>query len=452
MAESQLNRDIFLNLKANDPDDCPGNFSHRSLVNWMSFIRDDVKLINLAIPGSHDSATYSMRDTSLKGIIGDAFGRTQNFNLLGQLLLGIRYLDLRCKQDSQGAIFCHGSISGRPVENLIESQVRPFIENFPDQFIILDFQQLDNQCELDVKKIIEKHLNPAIWAVPTDKFNPNMTLGELRRNDWRYVVLWSDGSYDKVKDDPNSWVVKRGDVIHSPYDEKTYMGATQNIPAWLNQQCGQWEKEKKKLFVAQGISTTVNPKVRVGIPRPPLEIERTDGHILNDWIWGLNGESSVNIIIRDSVDWYFDVIAKIISLNQERGWIKSAEATKFDHILNGAMKFKRRSGKSTTLEVGIPNLLGAETILNEEIRKDSSLLRTQKHEWDVHAPQDNAITWFKIESVWTDGTNGTFEVKDGWVFEEHLNVYVESENSRGFHWRLQVQAARINPEYFGCQE
>ena len=81
--------DDFEELTVGDPDDGPRNRFHRAAINWMSFIRDDVRMIDLVTPGSHDSATYSMR-----GFAGP-FARTQHCDLLAQLHGSIRYLDLR---------------------------------------------------------------------------------------------------------------------------------------------------------------------------------------------------------------------------------------------------------------------------------------------------------------------------------------------------------------------
>ena len=75
-------------------------------MDWMSCIRDDVRMVDLVIPGSHDSATYSMR-----GFAGP-FARTQEYDLLAQLACGIRYLDLRVTWSRGRPCIVHNFITG----------------------------------------------------------------------------------------------------------------------------------------------------------------------------------------------------------------------------------------------------------------------------------------------------------------------------------------------------
>ena len=61
---------------------------------WMAEliqVAPEVKLRDLVIPGTHDSASYSLSSWTLFS----AAGRTQNVSVYEQLLRGARYLDLR---------------------------------------------------------------------------------------------------------------------------------------------------------------------------------------------------------------------------------------------------------------------------------------------------------------------------------------------------------------------
>lgn len=57
--------------------------------NWMSQLRDDVRLSELSIPGTHNSATATYR-----GGLSD-YVRTQSIDIRKQLDNGIRFLDIR---------------------------------------------------------------------------------------------------------------------------------------------------------------------------------------------------------------------------------------------------------------------------------------------------------------------------------------------------------------------
>ncbi|WP_369989157.1 hypothetical protein [Pseudomonas xanthosomatis] len=63
----------------------------------MSAIRDDVRLSELALAGTHDSATF---DTSLFPVVDDIV-RTQTLSFDEQLKYGIRVLDLRIRRTSE---------------------------------------------------------------------------------------------------------------------------------------------------------------------------------------------------------------------------------------------------------------------------------------------------------------------------------------------------------------
>ena len=94
--------DDFFNLNGGDPDEAPPDFFNRRFLNWMSFLDGSCQLTDLVLPGTHESATYSMRDwmTGQPGTfpsvlqpseLGEFHSPTQSFNLLGQMLSGVRY-------------------------------------------------------------------------------------------------------------------------------------------------------------------------------------------------------------------------------------------------------------------------------------------------------------------------------------------------------------------------
>ncbi|PVZ67777.1 hypothetical protein [Pelagibaculum spongiae] len=62
------------------------------------------RLIDIVMPGSHDSATYTLN--SMK-----SFSVTQTKTLREQFLMGVRYFDIRLKQKGEGLVFFHGIIS-----------------------------------------------------------------------------------------------------------------------------------------------------------------------------------------------------------------------------------------------------------------------------------------------------------------------------------------------------
>ncbi|XP_013200996.2 PI-PLC X domain-containing protein 3 [Amyelois transitella] len=129
-----------------------------NLESWMTDLPAQLKevpLIYLAIPGSHDSMTYGI--TRASGLAPDAepilhqlyplfrgtilrWTITQAIDVHQQLLIGIRYFDLRLatKNGTDSFFFTHGvyadEITG-PLE-----KVREFIDSHPEEVVILDCQ------------------------------------------------------------------------------------------------------------------------------------------------------------------------------------------------------------------------------------------------------------------------------------------------------------------------
>ncbi|KAF9424580.1 hypothetical protein HW555_000391 [Spodoptera exigua] len=128
------------------------------LENWMADLPGAIKdmpLIFLAIPGSHDSMTYGITRSStvapdaepilnrLYPIFRGTILRwtiTQASDTWQQLLIGIRYFDLRLatKVGDDKFYFTHG-LYGDEI-SLALGQIRKFVDSHPGEVVILDCQ------------------------------------------------------------------------------------------------------------------------------------------------------------------------------------------------------------------------------------------------------------------------------------------------------------------------
>ena len=156
------------------------------IVDWMRCIRDNVRMVDLVIPGSHDSATYSMR-----GFAGP-FARTQHVDLLAQLACGIRYLDLRVTWSRGRPVIVHNFITGLATDGLLREQVAPFVRDHPSEVVILDFQELRPRCRREVIEQLRAHLDTDRWALPRARFSPALTLGDVRGGGYRFLVVFGE--------------------------------------------------------------------------------------------------------------------------------------------------------------------------------------------------------------------------------------------------------------------
>jgi len=91
-----------------------------------------ITLKNMIIPGSHDSASYSIP----KRTIGSAIGRTQRLTIREQLLSGVRFLDLRIANGKRGIHIFHGPLQGCTFWTVL-NEITGFCNEFPTEFVIV---------------------------------------------------------------------------------------------------------------------------------------------------------------------------------------------------------------------------------------------------------------------------------------------------------------------------
>uniref|UniRef100_A0A0X3Q3X1 PI-PLC X domain-containing protein 3 n=2 Tax=Schistocephalus solidus TaxID=70667 RepID=A0A0X3Q3X1_SCHSO len=178
------------------------------LKNWMANLEETCvqrPLTLLSIPGSHDSCSYCISDSSLLSPDGDAYqllkvmgdlgrklsakwARAQDANLTEQLTAGLRYFDLRVLQTgsiesdslrvSSAAIcpgtfyFVHGQFAREVTSELFN--VRTFLRENPKEVVILDFNHI-YQCDdasalrlqTSVKQVFPGMLAPHTGSIPS---------------------------------------------------------------------------------------------------------------------------------------------------------------------------------------------------------------------------------------------------------------------------------------------
>lgn len=423
--KANLNEDVFFKLVGNEMVECPFGYDARCLAAWMSFIDGNTKVVDVVIPGSHDSGTYSMRDYS------DCHAQTQEYNLTAQLLFGMRYLDLRCKLKEGQVIINHGPVTGRTLSNIL-NQITAFTNAVPGELVLLDFQELNDNCERQAADLIARHI-PANQIVPADKVNTSLTLGDVRGGGYRFIIFWDKEDYCG-----KDYLTPR-DRLWSPYDENVYKSPTSNIPPYLDQKCQEWKNSHSNQFlVSQVISTPFISTPRI--------IENRDGHILNDWVIMQRANSNVNIIMRDFVNLYPALIYHIVALNYDRGLIDAKYKSLF--ALMHAAKYEGRTLNSECFENGEKNYTSSKLFIDDRFKVDWGLNKKQSHTWKISCPDGYSVSWFRITSNWSDRTNGTCTISRGGVLNKEMEVYVESEYMRGCDWSISVEIAPFIPDNF----
>lgn len=164
----------------------------------------DRPLVSIVIPGSHDAGAYQI---SRPG--GEMTSKSQNIDILSQLLAGSRFLDLRTEKYDDGVWYIrHGEDWSWVRFDHVVDQLAYFIENHPSEFVLVELLAGDTKgpdgmkgenrepWQMIFNRMHELHLNSVDeLGNKTDiqKVTPN-TLRAMGKNllvfGWGDVTTW----------------------------------------------------------------------------------------------------------------------------------------------------------------------------------------------------------------------------------------------------------------------
>lgn len=142
---------------------------------WMSKIKDNTKLSELSIPGTHDSMAYKSNLSFIDNT------RTQTMSLSQQLNSGIRYIDIRAKYTNSGFPLHHGIIYlGFDFEDVLR-ELRTFLSQNPTETVIMKFSQENSSAsDNDMRRVFLTYYNRYKDIFYRGSNDTNPTLGECR--------------------------------------------------------------------------------------------------------------------------------------------------------------------------------------------------------------------------------------------------------------------------------
>ena len=108
----------------------------KKYADWMKSLDNNTSLREVNMPGSHDTmALYS---------IADFAGQCQSLSLKEQLNLGVRFLDIRLKEDHNKLKAVHGFIDQKVSFASITKTIESFLKDHSDEFIIMSIKEEAN--------------------------------------------------------------------------------------------------------------------------------------------------------------------------------------------------------------------------------------------------------------------------------------------------------------------
>ena len=265
--------------------------------NWQSYIDDDVKFLDVVMPGSHDSGTNGL---------GDLY-RTQNSGYYDQLSAGVRYFDVRVAEyngtvrsvhANSGALLTSSNANGVPFQDIL-NDINRFIEENPSEVIILDFQHIWDDFSSKVLPMIVSNLpSQAILNKSLTQDLSTLTMGQLRKWQINLILVVNDSQSYSPDFSGNNFLYQRTQYLLSPYDSGNHGSTSSLIKAFAGYIS---QRDNSKIFILQSQRTGTLSNLTI------YELEADLRASANDYARSLSLEknqsllSSINIIMRDFV-------------------------------------------------------------------------------------------------------------------------------------------------------
>lgn len=292
--------------------------------NWMSYIKDEVKLTSLVIPGAHNAGSYGM----------NRMAECQKDNLYTQFKFGIRQFCLRLDTNRKGElVLAHGLSKGDSFENALKDIKRSLDEN-ESEILLLDIREYYPQkfgfvtlkYKADKNKVnvlLKKYINPEQYAYTDFKNINEVTLGDIRKAGKRYILINEQEEYDYSK---NCSVIL-------PWEKQVNGAKAERFAAETLRFFDDYQTEGLYWFQTQ---QTPNLGTEIGLTTPKKLDEDLRPHFMKI-INGIENNSfyldSANIIAGDFMTEDYMKSRAILKLNLLKGNVKEELRTEYENEL-----------------------------------------------------------------------------------------------------------------------
>ena len=141
---------------------------------WLSSLRDDTKINEIYIPGTHDSgALYSFFGIS---------GKCQSYDIENQLDMGVRFFDIRLQLRENELMVVHSFVDQKQSFESVLKTVNEFLIAHPSEFVIMSIKQ-DADAEnsnILFETAVENMLDAQFGNILSKETTLPTTLGEAR--------------------------------------------------------------------------------------------------------------------------------------------------------------------------------------------------------------------------------------------------------------------------------
>lgn len=288
------------------------DFNTQETSCWMKNLKDEALISELVIPGSHDSATYSMSPSNQGNLIAKA-AQTQDLNVYGQLKIGARSLDIRAS-DVFGKVVCnHGVVNGCELNEVLKDILKFSKEN-PTEVVILIFRNcskknLEKISKLsEIKEIGEKSLTRSMCQ-DLNKPLGKISMGDIRKLGVNFILIGNN--------DEN--IFHENGNLNNKYNEPTRMADTQTMVEQELKQLDTFSNE-----VLRNISPVHTPSTEDFFKNKasPMKSEYSSSGVRNELLRKSDiFQKKANIVSLDALAINEKFIKEMIFMNQTRNLV-----------------------------------------------------------------------------------------------------------------------------------
>jgi len=167
--------------------------------DWMSNLVQSVPKValgDIVIPGTHDSASYSIPAYKFYS----AVGRTQNVSVLEQLHRGTRFLDLRIAGSANDVYCFRGCMRGCKLSRILDD-VHLFCQDFPGEFLVIKVvaehgRTFEPKLKKKALEIIQSTLGDKLFQEPKIDKLLETPLKELTMKGTQICIILHSRFYD----------------------------------------------------------------------------------------------------------------------------------------------------------------------------------------------------------------------------------------------------------------
>lgn len=446
---------------SNKSENIPSSLQYRKFINWMSFLKPDSALNQISLPGTSQSAIYNLKSSLLFEQMIDTTHEIerslsnenyQRYNIMGQLMMGVRFFSFICVYESNNKGFF--SLNGRDsftitMEEGLKNQMHVFFEKFnkiSSELALLhfDFCGVGFEKEQALKKMIINYLELEKYGIRNKKFDPKITLSELRSKNIRYIVFLNskglNNNDDFFIDSKTTLQIKQLSNIIKV--KKTNNEFDENI--------------KGDYLIWQELSNNYADFTPAFFEK---FYKKTIDLFLDEIIEEFHPEQKIsNIFTRQFIDLSPNFLKNVIFLNHLKGnmiineyitlLFRSSDHYFEEYMLKTCFKFT----KMGEISLGLPNMPECIRLFHKKIVHKmffESLLTTcftkREENLIIECPKGYIVSYVRILNEWEDITNKLkFIIIDGWVMEPKLHVIIKS--LRNFLFEIYVEAIPFTPQ------